>query len=407
MNDTRSTKHKKTNFQQEEEFLTNELVKKIRLKLDAFKLNDFTVLKGIFFFTDSVQIRADIEIHHGSKSVALIEIDKEIDSEDDVKRKYSSIISNLYKSIDSLSFFYIYNGVNFFLYDKKAESLLTMQTDEAIDALVQYCYEKFGKDQQERMIANDSINQKLDSLRKRLDKLQKRLIALGTSKEPNVEKLKKEYQSSINDINEQIEELEATSNKHEEGQEIELRWSTRIKESFEILNEKTRSLVVQKYLSRGEWIFWIVMILVALVLFVIWCFWFENHISVESTIKIDNYYTLFPKIMPLPIFIGLLWVFVVQKNKARRIEITISTMLFNIKYLEGLLMMVQKLSKNNDNAIEHINDFLQDIVHQYIVQIGKKDVTTESINKISDEEEKENPLIKNMSDIKNVISNGK
>ena len=66
--------------------------------------------------------------------------------------------------------------------------------------------------------------------------------------------------------------------------------------------------------------------------------------------------------------IALFWLCIVQKNRASRILLAIDGELFRIKYLEGLLLSINRLSATPVDAVKRINESLDALTTSYLHQ---------------------------------------
>lgn len=92
------------------------------------------------------------------------------------------------------------------------------------------------------------------------------------------------------------------------------------------------------------------------------------------------------------------------KNRANKIAVELSSQLFYIHYLEGLLKMVNALSKNSVTAMDKINKAVDDMLQGYLKQIERINVSSKEINLIEEKEMNGNPYWKIMNELKNMIN---
>ena len=73
-----------------------------------------------------------------------------------------------------------------------------------------------------------------------------------------------------------------------------------------------------------------------------------------------------PFYIPLPIVGGLLWVFIVQMNRAQRQLMLVAYELYHVDYVEGLLQAINMISPNVASATERIGNVLDIMIKKYI-----------------------------------------
>jgi ABC-type multidrug transport system fused ATPase/permease subunit len=258
-----------------------------------------------------------------------------------------------------------------------------------------------------RVVASKENNERIHQLNKVKIENQKLILAESKKGENQDVNLVKDLECQNKEIDEQIESLTAVNDKHRQDKEIENNWDERIKKTFTNLKTVTTPLEKQKYNSFVEWILWIVIIIFSTILLFTWYIWLVTNIPNLGLNMDASYLKLMPYLLPIPVYIAILWIGIIQKGKARKVQLAIATLLFNIHYLESLLQMINKLSKNADVAVDNINNLLKKIIEQYIQQIGKNDIDVKLMDNIEKEEDKDNPLIDKLTDIiKNLTSHG-
>ena len=107
----------------------------------------------------------------------------------------------------------------------------------------------------------------------------------------------------------------------------------------------------------------------------------------------------------VPVFIALLWLSTYMKNRANKISIELSTRLFNIHYLEGLLRLTNKLSYNQAEALRRINNAVDAMLHGYLRLIDKNDVSEKLLDDFENKELKDNPYYKAIETINDILKN--
>lgn len=176
--------------------------------------------------------------------------------------------------------------------------------------------------------------------------LKEELVAL-TQKKENVEK-------KIEQKKEDVKKQEAYEDK--------------ITETFKELNGHIEILEkeeqrIQKEYNRCNWI-----LVVLVVLVIVWFGYFLSHAT--GNVFIFNWYTqLAPWYTPIPFFAAFFWVIIVLRNRANRTLLTIRKDIFKIRYSEGLIKSISRLSDTFENGTKRVTDILDEMVKSYEHQI--------------------------------------
>ena len=344
----------------------------------------------------------DLTIGFENQLLAIIEFKK-----DDTTVALSSSLVYKFKSIGNVQGLYIVTPAKCFKLGKGDSQLKTMSFDNMLDDIAINAIKQTQRIDTSRVVASKDNDEKIRQLNKAKIVNQKLVLAESKKGENKDEALVKELERQNKEIDAQIESLTAVNDRHKQDKEIENNWDERIKKAFANLKMVTDPLDNQKRNSFVEWIVWIVIIIVSTILLFAWYNSFITDIPNLVLNKDPSYLKLMPYMLPIPIYIAILWIGIIQKGKARKVQLAIATLLFNIHYLESLLQMINKLSINADVAVDNINNLLKKIIEQYIQQIGKNDIDAKLMDNIEKEEDKDNPLIDKLTDIiKNLTSHG-
>ena len=180
--------------------------------------------------------------------------------------------------------------------------------------------------------------------------------------------------------------------------------SARIEEAFGKLGQYTEGVERERKRANREYYIFLCAIPALIVLFVIfYCFFICKILSNEITII--DWINYSPYALMVPVFIALLWLSTYMKNRANKISIELSTRLFNIHYLEGLLLLTNKLSYNQAEALRRINNAVDAMLHGYLRLIDKNDVSENLIDDFENKELKDNPYYKAIETIKDILKN--
>lgn len=211
----------------------------------------------------------------------------------------------------------------------------------------------------------------------------------------NLEKLKE-----VSD--KELEELYKERNRQELEEVSEKDWAEKIKNTFQLLRECTSVLEDEhKNVDTEYHLFLYGLILPSLVLLIWLCKLYGFMISRQP--PYSNWVEFLPYYLPVPIFVALFWVMIVQKNRAGKISIALSERLYQIKYLEGLLMTINQLSQNSQDAIETISRCLDKMVNGYLTKVAKEPMDELHVEAIEKKEINENSYFKIIDKLTDLI----
>jgi len=110
-----------------------------------------------------------------------------------------------------------------------------------------------------------------------------------------------------------------------------------------------------------------------------------------------------PYTAAVPFLVALIWLCVYLKDRASKISIELSTRLFNIHYLEGLMKLTNSLSVSPEESIRKLDNATNSLMQNYLSQIEHNHITEKEVAKIELSELKSNPYWKILQEIKNLV----
>lgn len=249
---------------------------------------------------------------------------------------------------------------------QKLLSTLCMLTDKNKDLFISKSYN-----------SETYYEQQLSELKNAKSKLEKQLLELQKTKQQLSEvsqDQKTELQQKENDISQtKIELAETLSRLSDTEKELEEKrkqedaqknWSEKIESTFKNLSSLLEP--ISKEYSRLSTLYRIYMILSGVIitllitLEIILC----TSLAQESTYpKLLEY---LPYYAPIPISGALLWAFIVQMNRAQRQLIILAERIHHVKYIEGLLLSLNTLSPNIEDAVKRINNAMDKLIKEHL-----------------------------------------
>ena len=162
--------------------------------------------------------------------------------------------------------------------------------------------------------------------------------------------------------------------------------------SKDMVKRCTSSIEEEKSNVAAEYVFYNYCMGGVAFFILVWMFFLYRALFVDH-VYFSGWISFLPYYLPVPLIAALLWVLIVQKNRANKLSITISEELFRVRYLEGLLLMVNKLFKNSDTSIARINKAIDAMVDSYLHQTERMFLNEDKIGTIEKEEVNANKLM--------------
>lgn len=239
------------------------------------------------------------------------------------------------------------------------------------------------------------INEKRNRLQEELEKAKhdnSENLELISSLQKQLQEANKQYLQVSQELGDVIEENEKENNIR-----------NRIESAFSDLRTYTEDINHEKIWARIEMYIFFVLTLIV-ILFLIHRYIIFVELVAKGVIKIESWFDYLPYAGGFTICFLLIWLSVYLKNRANKISVELSSQLFYIHYLEGLLKMVNVLSKNSVTAMDKINKAVDDMLQGYLKQIERINVSSKEINLIEEKEMNGNPYWKIMNELKNMIN---
>ena len=175
-------------------------------------------------------------------------------------------------------------------------------------------------------------------------------------------------------------------------EQIEKNWDTKIQQAFVALKKCTSTIEEEKNIASNEYQRIINIIYVLSTLVVVWLISIYKAIFI-SHIFFGGWVNFLPYYLPIPLFLVVFWVLIVQKNRASKLSITLSDELYRIRYMEGILLAINKLSDNSESSITRINKALDVMVESFLHQVEKTNIDEKGIEAIEKKELNTNKYI--------------
>ena len=178
--------------------------------------------------------------------------------------------------------------------------------------------------------------------------------------------------------------------------------SEKVSKAFDSLKEYTTVIEDERYRAKIEYYIFLgticILFLVFIVFYGVFVYILNSH--KEDFVSWINFmpYTAF-----VPIVVALIWLSVYLKGRASKISIELSSRLFNIHYLEGLMKMTNSLSITPEEAVRKIDHATSILMNNYLSQVKENNFTENDVSKLEISELKSNPYWKFLQELKSLI----
>ena len=176
-----------------------------------------------------------------------------------------------------------------------------------------------------------------------------------------------------------------------------------IDEAFKNLGNYTENIDKEVKRQRNEYVASLVALGILSFSFIFGYFLFIKAL-ISKTISIKSPVDLLPYSLGVGMFVGLIAISLYMKGRANKISIELSTRLFNIHYLEGLMKMTNKLAIDYSDAVQRINGMIASLEQSYIHHIDDNIIPEKLISRWEDKEIKSNPYFKLLMEIKEILT---
>lgn len=285
---------------------------------------------------------------------------------------------------------------------KQNYKLLIDQTLALVNSIMPLPIESKPKDELPSKAADkEEVDEKLSRLTKSRESLKKeieRQEANEPKDEIKVQSLKAQLKNLDSEYRATLESKKKIVSDTVVGQNI----SNEVTEAFEKL--KAYTTVIEDERVRAKWEYYISLFSIPfLILAFVALYGFFIHDLASHRNEFSEFLDFLPYTAAVPFFIALLWLCVYLKDRASKISIELSTRLFNIHYLEGLMQMSNSLSISPEESIKRLDKTMGMLMDNYLAQVKDNHVTEKDIAKLEMTELKSNPYWKILQEIKSLI----
>ena len=286
---------------------------------------------------------------------------------------------------------------------KKSYGILIKRTSSFLEYLKSLPGEQNGRRTayNARSISVEDEKEKRARLKKQYDMLRESIARERNTGNPDageMEALRKQLDAVAGEMKKVQDKVESA----EADRKTEARWTDRIELAFKDLGNYTRSIEDEKDKATAEYWSFLIITWILAALFCRFYYLFIKGVQ-SHDILLNTWLDYLPYGMMIPLYGLLIWLCVYQKNRAHKISIELTTRLFNIHYLEGLLKLTNTLSANPDEAIGKIDHAVDSMLRSYLKQVDRNQLSETELSRMEAKEMESNPYWKLLQEIKELI----
>lgn len=249
-------------------------------------------------------------------------------------------------------------------------------------------------------------NKSTEDEQARLESLSKRRLEVKQLYEKALKEIPLN-EEKIKKLKEQLDALDETyveTKKNLDGIKTdsaeEVRMRKRIDDAFDFLSKDNH---LESELTKLKWEFYCMLALFAITVIAFFVF-YGTFLCNLNNLKLIGWCEYLPYTMSVPITIGLLWLFVYLKNRASKISIEISSRLYDIRYMEGLMKMTNSMSRTGDEASQNIEELIRSMVDSFLNKMSDKSFKEKELSIIEKQELENSPYWKVLSELKELVN---
>lgn len=250
-----------------------------------------------------------------------------------------------------------------------------------------------------RVKSTEDEQERLESISKRRLEV-KKLYEKALKNEPRDEEMINKLKNQLDALGETYIETKMNLDGIKTDSAEEERMRNRIDDAFNFLSNDNH---LDKELTKLQWEFYCMLVLIAITVVVFFVF-YGTFLYNLNTLKLTGWYEYLPYTMSVPITIGLLWLFVYLKNRANKISIEISSRLYDIRYMEGLMKMTNTMSRTSDEASKKIEELIRSMVDSFLNKMSDRTFKEKDMSIIEKQEIENSPYWKFLSELKDLIN---
>ena len=171
-------------------------------------------------------------------------------------------------------------------------------------------------------------------------------------------------EAEMRELEEQIAQYRKKEEQVKQMDDAKSTWKKAIEESFVILDNDIQPIKEEK--QRLRLLYWAYCALSVLMLIILVTAEIISLLELNAYDGIPPFKVYLSLIVPIPVALALLFVFMTQINRAQRQMVSISKYIHDIKYIEGILLAINNLSVDIDDSMKRINNALDKLLDRHL-----------------------------------------
>lgn len=245
--------------------------------------------------------------------------------------------------------------------------------------------------------SDDFYNKEIENLKKQVSDFKSQIKDLKQD-----ETTKLQLESELEEAQKLIKKYEDELEGNKKRQDAINNWKEKIQEAFTILRSPVSWL--QSECNRLEYMYDIYAFFSILVIILLIGIEFVVYYKIHNSAAILSWEQYWPMVLPVPLAIGLLWGFITQMNRSQRQLVVLANQIYEIEYIEGLLLALNTLSVDVGESMTKINDAISRLIDNHLNNMFMKKIDE---NKLADIEKQNALPIDKIPDLIKLITKSK
>lgn len=257
---------------------------------------------------------------------------------------------------------------------------IILEINDIIDILIPYLAET-NSDKEVFFNSKDFYKNKIKSIDEEKKKLKELVYELENQTNQSIE-IKKQLeflQAELENATHLIEFYKKELELRDKQEDAIKEWERKIETTFIRLKMPLNG--IKNGRRKLNWMFGIYGMLIISIIALLIALEIIAYSKIYNAIEFPNFKNYIILFIPVPIAGGLLWAFICQLNRAQRQMVITSRYIYEIEYIEGLLLSINSLSANIDDAVKRINFALDKMIDNHLSTRGENLFTEDSILK--------------------------
>lgn len=236
--------------------------------------------------------------------------------------------------------------------------------------------------------------------------LQHRMDIAGKTQE-QIEHHKKQFKEkeiALIKANDQIRVYQKELEEKKKQENAVVEWNNKIKSTFTELTNCLSPIKNEHF--RLNIMFWTYSLLMAVFLVFIVLLEIKIFCKLNETIIFPDWRNYIASTIPIPIFGGLLWAFIIQANRTQRQLVILAKHIHEIRYIEGLLLTINTLSPNINDSTKRVNVAIDRLLENHLNKSSYTGIINEE-NILAEEKKDSVPIdiaVKILKEVREILN---